>query len=258
MSKISAIADKLSAEWFERAAYNALSGELAPADINEAYQAQAALQELLARRRGKFAGRKIALASKAMQAMVGIDHPIAGAFFAQDVHQSPAKVPLGDFLHRGLEFELAIELNQNIAPQAHSHSAASVRELIAAIRPAFELIEDKHADYAELDVKTLIADNAWCGGVVLGPEVSGWENMDLRDIPSCVTQAGTEPEHTNTGAADPLGSLSWVLNHFSKRGITVGAGEHIITGSAVRTRFPETGDKIAYEIAGARVEIEVV
>ena len=75
MSKFAAIADKLSAEWFDRAPYAALSGDLAPANIAEAYEAQAAVQEKLAERRGQFAGRKIALASKTMQEMVGIDHP---------------------------------------------------------------------------------------------------------------------------------------------------------------------------------------
>ena len=66
------------------------------------------------------------------------------------------------------------------------------------------------------------------------------------------------PEETNTGAADLLGSLAWVLNHFGELGMTVKAGEHIITGSAVKTRFPKAGDKIRYEIAGASVELEVV
>lgn len=253
-----AIAEKLSAEWFERKTYNALSGDLAPKDIEEAYKAQRAVQEKLSVRRGRFAGRKIALASKAMQEMVGIDHPVAGAFFAQDVRHSPATVSLSEFLHLGLEFELAIELIENVGPRMEPHTSESVKELIAAVRPAFELIEDKNADYSDLDVLTLIADNAWCGGVVLGPVIEGWAEMDLGDIPSVVTQDGQEPEHTNTGAADPLGSLAWVLNHFGERGMTLRKGEHIITGSAVRTRFPVAGDRIAYEIAGARVEIEVV
>lgn len=256
MDQPQAIAEKLADDWWApRAAYEALSGELAPAGVVEAYAAQAALQAKLAERRGPVAGRKIALSSKAMQQMVGIDQPVAGAFFAHDVHRSPARIALSDFRHMGLEFELAIELARDVAPGEGAFSAGTVLPLIAAVRPAFELIEDKDADYSDLDVLTLIADNAWCGGVVLGDEIAGWRELDLGDIASEVRQSGHEPEAANTGAADPLASLSWVLNHFAGRGETLKQGEHIITGSAVRTRFPEVGDELSYEVAGSTVKI---
>ena len=256
MDQPTAIAEKLETDWWApRAAYEALSGALAPAGIAEAYAAQKALQERFAGRRGPVAGRKIALSSKAMQQMVGIDQPVAGAFFTKDVHHAPATIAVSDFRRLGIECELALELAAEVAPGEGPFSSDTVRPLIAAVRPAFELIEDKDADYSDLDVLTLIADNAWCGGVVLGPEIAGWRDLDLGNIASTVHQEAVAPEAANTGAADPLGSFAWVLNHFSERGETLGKGEHIITGSAVRTRFPLAGDKIAYEVAGSRVEI---
>lgn len=257
MTRIVDISRKLFADWLDRAPYETLSGPLAVRDVDEAYAAQNAIQGLFSDGRGQIAGRKIALTSKAMQEMCAIDHPIAGAIFARDVLQTGAKVPIGEFRHLGLEFELALELKADVHPQSGLHSAENVGDLIAAARPAFEIIEDKHADYTQLDVFTLIADNAWCGGIVLGPKIEGWESMDLGNIPSCVYQQGVAPEQTNTGAADPLGSLAWVLNHFSARGITLTAGEHIITGSAVRTRFPVAGDTFRYDIAGAIVDVAI-
>ena len=259
MDKISAIAEKLSNDWWPpRAAYERLSGDLAPSGIDEAYAAQAAVQARFSEKRGAFAGRKIALSSKAMQEMVGIDQPVAGAFFANDVHSSPATINLSDFRHMGLEFELAVELGQDVGPGDGPFSADSAAAVIANVRPAFELIEDKDADYSDLDVLTLMADNAWCAGVVLGEEITGWRELDLGDMASEVRQTGADPEAANTGAADPLGSLAWVLNHFAGRGVTLHQGEHIITGSAVRTRFPTAGDTISYTVAGAVVEISVL
>jgi 2-keto-4-pentenoate hydratase len=258
MTRIAEISSKLFEDWFDRAPYETLAGNLAVRDIDEAYAVQSAIQDMFSARRGKIAGRKIALTSKAMQEMCGIDQPVAGAFFTSDVLGSGAKVAMCDFLHLGLEFELALELKDDVHPQAESHSVESVGGLIADARPAFEIIEDKNADYTKLDVFTLIADNAWCGGIVLGPKIKGWEDMDLGDIPSCVHQEGVAPVETNTGEADPLGSLAWVLNHFSARGMILSAGEHIITGSAVRTRFPVAGNKFTYDIAGASVAVEII
>ena len=258
MTHITDISRKLFDDWFALAPYETLTGDLAVRDVDEAYAAQKAILDMFSERRGKIAGRKIALTSKAMQEMCGIDHPIAGAIFARDVLGTGAQVCMNDFRHFGLEFELALELKEDVHPQTEPHSAEFVSGFIAAVRPAFEIIEDKNADYDKLDVLTMIADNAWCGGIVLGSKIEGWEGMDLGNISSCVYQQGAEPERTNTGAADPLGSLAWVLNHFSGRGITLSAGEHIITGSAVRTRFPGAGDKFRYDVAGASVEVEVI
>lgn len=258
MTRIKDISRKLYEDWFSRARYETLSGDLAVQSVDEAYAAQNAIQNMYTERRGEIAGRKIALTSKAMQKMCGIDQPIVGAIFARDVSQSNAKVSAKEFRHLGLEFELALELRQDVPPQTDPHSAETVGSLIAAARPAFEIIEDRGADYTQLDVFTLIADNAWCGGIVLGPIIEGWKGMNLNDIPSCVYQQGVPDRRTNTGSADPLGSLAWVLNHFSTRGMTLSRGEHIITGSAIQTRFPIAGDKFSYDVAGAIVEVEIV
>ncbi len=258
MAGIADISHKLFDDWFDKARYETLSGDLAVQNVDQAYEAQNAIQDLYFERRGKIAGRKIALTSAAMQKMCDINQPIVGAIFTNDVLQSKAKVPARDFRHLGVEFELALELKNDVLPQTDLHNAETVRDLIAAARPAFEIIEDKGADYTQLDVFTLIADNAWCGGIVLGPIIDGWEDMDLGDIPSCVYQQGETDQKTNTGAADPLGSLAWVLNHFSKRGMTLSRGEHIITGSAIQTRFPVAGDKFSYNVSGAIVEVEIV
>ena len=258
MDRIGAIADKLAADWWERAPYAALTGEMAPADLDEAYRVQGALQQRLAERRGPMAGRKIALSSAAMQAMVGISSPIAGAFFARDVYRSPARVEAAGFRHMGLEYEMAFEMARDVIP-GEAHDRDSVRGLIGAVRPAFELIEDRDADYADLDALTLVADNAWCGGVVLGEPIAGWEGMDLAAQPVVLEQAGQPPESAVTGAADPLGSLAWVLTHFGDRGETVQAGEVIITGSVMKTRFPQPGDRFRYVIGGRwAVELAVV
>jgi 2-keto-4-pentenoate hydratase len=257
MADQSQIAERMKSGWLYQSEYETLPVELAPRNMGQAYEAQQALQTLMLEHRGPIAGRKIALAAKTMQEMLGIDQPIAGGIFANDVHQSPASVSANNFIRMGLEFELALELANDIAPQAATHTPDSVLALIAGVRPAFELIEDRNADYTKVDVLTIIADNAWCGGVVLGPQIENWRDLDLDNIQSTVVQSGVDDEITNTGAAAPLTSLAWVLNHFSSRNITLKAGEHIITGSAARTRFPRSGDRFAYHVAGNVVELEV-
>ena len=259
MDRAERIADKLAADWDSRAAYQTLSGDFAPADLAEAYRAQALLQERLAARRGPVAGRKIALTSRAIQEMVKLYQPIGAAFFRNDIRWSPAKVRLAEFRRLGVEFELAFELARDVPPQGVPHDRESVRPLIAGIRPAFELIEDRAADDSAIDGLTMVCDNAWCGGVVLGAPLPGWDRLDLDALPATIEQTGQPPEHVVTGAASPLKSFVWMLNHASAAGRTIGRGEHIITGSASRTRFPKAGDLVRYSVDGlASVEAEIV
>ena len=50
------------------------------------------------------------------------------------------------------------------------YDRSSARAAVAAVMPAFELIEDRKAVYKETKALSLIADNAWNGGIVLGAE----------------------------------------------------------------------------------------
>ncbi|MFK7944812.1 MAG: 2-keto-4-pentenoate hydratase [Paracoccaceae bacterium] len=243
MSRFEGIAERLAADWWARAPYRSCD----IANMDEAYAVQRALHPLLAERRGPIAGRKIALSSKAMQDMVGIGAPIAGAFFAQDVLESPAQVELSNFRHMGIEAELAFRLAQDVGPNTR---LASLADLVAEVSPAFELIEDKGADYSTLDALTLVADNAWCGGVVLGAPIPNWQALDLGNLSGVLRQSGQPDEPTNSGAADPWTSLGWLISHVTAQGQTIRAGEVLITGSAVRTRFPVRGEILTYDITG--------
>lgn len=256
MTKFDRIAEKLAGTWDQRPDYEALTGDMALGDIAEAYEAQVVVQKAFAVKRGAIAGRKIALAAKAMQEFVGIGHPVGGAIFSNDLYDSPAEIKLADFNHLGLEFELALTLGEDIAPST-SHTPENLKSRVSAARPAYELIEDRSADYSDLDVKTMIADNAWCGGVVLGPEIDGWRDMDFAVLPARLSRPGHEDMEGSTSATDPLASLTWVLNDLGARGITVKRGEIVITGSMLTTQFPNPGDVYRFEISGASVEMSV-
>src|SRR6266508_3689343 len=76
-----------------RARYRPLDAALRAAPLDDAYRIQDALHRLMgAAGRGDIAGWKIALTSKAMQQMTGVDQPAAGAIFSTVVHRWPARI----------------------------------------------------------------------------------------------------------------------------------------------------------------------
>lgn len=249
--KVENIARAIKAAHERGEAFANLAGDLAPDDVVQAYAAQDRLHVLHAQNgRGRLGGRKIALASQVQQELCGIDHPIAGGIFADEIMATPASVERSDYHGLGIEFELAVRLGRNLTGEGGPYDAKNIRGAIASIQPAFELIIDRGADYTDLGALTMIADNAWCAGVVLGSEIAGWQELDLDELPVTLHWNDDAPVTAKVGDADPLGSLAWVANLVTSMGNTMRAGEIVITGSVIKTRYPGVGEHCRYDIAG--------
>ena len=262
--RVERVAEAMARQHAARARFEPLSGPLTLASLDEAYAAQRALIRLWSEgERGPIAGYKIALTSKAVQELCGVDHPCAGAIFASTVHPSPATVANTDFVRLGLEFELCFRLGAGLPGGAQPYSAESVRDAVEAALPAFELVEDRASDYSRLNAISLVADNCWCGGIVLGEATGDWRALDLAATPvrlDYTTGGDTATETATTGAAlgNPLNALAWVANVLAGQGRPLEAGMLVMTGSALKTRFARSGDRAVYAIEGlGRVELDV-
>lgn len=230
-----------------RATYANLPEAIAPKTIAEAYLAQDALREIWLPARGAIAGYKIATTTKVMQALMGIDHPCQGNIFATTVHVSPKRLQLASHINVVLECELCVRLGQTLDSKT-PYTAQSVAGAIAGLMPAFELIEDRRADYKQTKVHTLIADNAWNAGVVLGPEVAMTPGRELDGVAGRTTIDGTE---AGTGRTDgPLGALAWVANLAVSRGRPLQAGQIVMTGSVMPTFPAKAGQTVVFTLDG--------
>jgi 2-keto-4-pentenoate hydratase len=252
-ARIARIARQIFEGHERRRRFERLRGELAPASLAEAYEVQDEVHRLFQGAGwGELAGHKIALTSKPIQELCGVDQPAGGAIFARTVHASPATVSLADFMHLGLEFELGLRLGADLLATGAPYTREAVAGHVAACMPAFELIEDRGADYGDLDAASILTDKCWCGGVVLGPEVADWRRLDLTSAPVELFWNREVVDRGVTGAAmgHPFEGLAWLANLLASRGRGMKAGEIVITGSALRTRFPEAGDEVTYWIEG--------
>ena len=236
-----------------RTRYRPLDPALRAAPLEDAYRIQDALHRLLADAgRGEIAGWKIALTSKAMQQMTGVDQPAAGAIFSTGVLPSPARIELTAYHHLGVEFEVAVRLADDLPASGVPWTRASVAGRVAACMPAFELVEDGDADYKTLDAFTLVAQNTWNGGVVLGSPVTEWRGVDLE---SAVTRCWINDQpggqgKTGDALGHPLEAVAWLANLLNRRGRMLHRGMIVMTGSSIMTKFPAPGDRVRFAIDG--------
>lgn len=256
---IDRVAARIAAANRSRERFRPLRGADAPTDLDDAYRIQERVDRLLGGANGS-AGHKIALASKAVQELCGIDSPAYGALPAAGVRRSPAALKASAFVRLGLEFEIAVTMGRDAPPEDAPWDRESIADRVAHCAPAFETVDDRGADYADLDAASVVADRCWCAGAVLGPPSAAWRGLDLAAAPAALTWNGEIVDRGTAGASmgHPFEGLAWVANHLAARGRTLAAGEIVITGSALATRFPEPGDEIAYAVEGlgeARVRV---
>ncbi|MGE0767439.1 MAG: 2-keto-4-pentenoate hydratase [Hyphomicrobiaceae bacterium] len=230
-----------------RQPYRNLSDALEPPSIAEAYAAQEELRKLWVPIHGPVAGLKIAVTTKVMQELMGIDHPCGGVIYAHNVHGSPHKLALSRYMHVVLEFELAVRVGRTLAKKATPWSREEVRAEIVEVMPAFELIEDRNAVYKETRPTTLIADNAWNAGIVLGKPMAVPASLELNGLVGrLTTPAGIREGRTD----DPMGALAWCVNLASDRGLPLERGQVVITGSVIQTLPISLGETFEFELEG--------
>jgi 2-keto-4-pentenoate hydratase len=228
--------------------------DLVGGDLSFAYDVQdCVIQEFAgsATARGNAAGYKIGLTAPRMQTMCGVDQPIAGTVFAGQLHTSPAIIEAAPFLRLGVESEIAVQIGKPV-PGIEGLNATTVLACLSQVCAAFELIDDSDADYTGLDAVSLIADNSWNAGLVLGPPIPATKFRDLKNLEGVLFSNGEIQEQGNSNdvMGDPLEVVVWLAKHLAARGVLLQRGQWITTGSIVKTRFAAKGEQYRFELEG--------
>jgi 2-keto-4-pentenoate hydratase len=226
--------------------------DLQPEDEAAAYEIQREVHWLLAEHAGDFAGYKIGCTSKVMQDYLQIPHPCAGGIFAQGIHQSGVALRAADFIRVGVECEIAIRLAQDLLPLDAPFTAQHVTEAIGDCHPAIEIVDDRYVQWETLGAPTLVADDFFAAGCVLGPAVKADALPDLAGIRGrAIVNGALAGEGTGADVlGHPYHALAWLANHLAARGDGLEAGQLVLTGSLVKTVWLKPGDRVVMELDG--------
>jgi 2-keto-4-pentenoate hydratase len=252
MDKILAAAKTIATARRSRAPLAALAADIAPRDEAEGYQVQRALHGLLLPQTGAMVGYKIGCTSAVMQRYLDIPHPCGGGVFAHGVHDSGAKLAASDYVRAGVECEIAVKLARDLAPSEEPFTAEWVGEAIEAYYPAIEIVDDRYVKWETLGAPTLVADDFFAAGCVLGEAVSRTRAPDLLKVAGRAVINGAEAGR-GTGAdvlGHPLNALAWLANHLASEGRGLHAGQIVLTGSLVKTVWLGAGDHVRMELQG--------
>jgi 2-oxo-3-hexenedioate decarboxylase/2-keto-4-pentenoate hydratase len=249
--RLAAAADLLVEHRLARRALPPLPDALRPADLATGYAIQrAAHARLTAAGLGPVVGHKIGCTTAVMQAFLNIPSPCAGGVFERTVHRTPAVLPHRDYVRVGVECEIVARLGADLPAVDAGHTRDSVASAVAALMPGMEIVDERYTDYSAVGTATLIADDFFDAGVVLGAETRDWRALDLARITGTTTIDGVEVGR-GIGAdvmGHPLEALAWLANLRAAQGMPLRAGEFVFLGSVVATKWVEPGAHVVMSL----------
>ena len=252
MDGILAAAQIIASNRRNRSRLHALPADIAPRSEVDGYRIQRALHDLLLPSAGAMVGYKIGCTSDVMQQYLGIPHPCGGGVFARGVHESGVTLALRDFVHVGVECEIAVRIGRDLPPAEAPFTAEAAASAIEAYHPAIEIVDERYADWSGLGAPTLVADDFFAAGCVLGKPVARSAAPDLPGVVGRAIVNGVEAGR-GTGAdvlGHPHNPLAWLANHLAADGKSLRAGQIVLTGSLVRTIWLDTAATVTMDLSG--------
>jgi len=251
--QLQAASDALWSEWQHGGRIAELPAELRPATREDGYAIQACLER---RSASPLFGWKIAATSKAGQAHIAVDGPLAGRLLAERAFEDGSRLAFGANHMRVAEAEFAFRMAVDLPPRPAPYTVDEVLRSVATLHPAIEIPDSRYDDFTSVGAAQLIADNACAHEFVLGPAApDAWRSIDLaahRVIGVCGPPLSEPPslEREGIGAnvlGDPRVALTWLVNELSQIGVTLRAGQVVTTGTCLTPLPIAPGDRVSMD-----------
>ncbi len=258
-TKTDALAAKLLADMATRKRFEPLRLDGEPIGPDVAYAIQ---HQVVERARqegaGDIVGYKIGLTSSAMQRFCGVSEPILGRILEKREIRNGTKLRRANYGRVGLESELALRIAKPLPELDEDDDVAVLLDCIDLAAAAFEIVDDRDADYSSLDAYSIAAENSWNAGMILGMPVSSHELGTFNDLAGRLVINGKVEAQGNSNdvLGSPLNVLAW-LGRFARRArFLLVPGQWVLTGSMIATKFPVAGDHFRFEL-GALPPVEI-
>lgn len=217
--------------------------------IEDAYQISLRMLENRLSAGEKIIGKKIGVTSKAVMNMLNVHQPDFG--FMTDAMRYDNEMPISQkLIQPKAEGELAFILKKDLTGPGVTN--ADVLAATEAIVPCFEVVDSRIENW-KIKIQDTVADNASCGLFTINESAAiDPRKVDLATVGMVVEKNG-KVISTGAGAAalsSPVNCVAWLANTLGKFGITLNAGDVILSGSLVPLEPVVPGDIMTVRVGG--------
>lgn len=226
-----------------------LTSRHADITIDDAYAIQQRLNARRLQAGERIVGKKIGVTSQAVMNMLGVHQPDFGLLTDAMVYNEGEAIPSARLIQPKAEGEIAFVLKRDL--QGPGVTAADVLAATEGVMACFEIVDSRIRDW-KIRIQDTVADNASCGVFVLGDRLVDPRRVDLATC-GMVLEKNGEIAVTGAGAAtlgSPLTAVAWLANTLGRMGVTLRAGEVILSGALGAMVPVQRGDALRVTIGG--------
>jgi 2-keto-4-pentenoate hydratase len=224
-----------------------------PKDLEEAYRLQLEIHGAIERLGVRRVGYKIASVAPEGQRSLGLTEPAYAGIYDLTQKSSLREALALPAIAPSLECEIAFIMGEELSG-ASDLSDDGLRAAIATAHLACEIIDNRYGVPLEVGVPTILTDDFFHSAFVVGPPVAGWEPLLERDVPGTIEIDGKVVHGSTADVLPPLAALRWLVRKLASHGLSLGAGEIVLSGSLVNptpVSLPAASVVIAAEGFGA-------
>lgn len=209
-------------------------------DIDDAYAIQLLNVDKALARGGRISGKKIGLTSLAMQQMFGVNEPDYGHLL-ESMEVKDGCVKRDNCLQPRVEGEIAFVLKSDV-----TGPRATVEDVLAAtdyVVTAVEIVDSRIHDW-NIKLIDTVSDNGSSCVYAIGEERIPVSEVCLPEIKMTLFKNG-EKINEGSGSAvlgDPALCVAWLANKLWEYGVTLKAGEIVLSGALSAAVPAEKGD----------------
>ncbi len=174
---------------------------------------------------------------------------LAGPIFIDQIVRATAD-PVAMSVFRGgfaaAEAEFLLHIGRAPDPAKRSYSLEEARDLIDAVHVGIEIASSPFAGINDNGPAVTISDFGNNNGLVIGPEVVGWRDVDLCAWPvQLLINGDSVGQATAATMLDgPFGAVRFLLEHMAERGVALAAGQWVSTGAVTGVHRVALDDRV--------------
>ncbi|HUH88747.1 MAG TPA: 2-oxopent-4-enoate hydratase [Pusillimonas sp.] len=248
--KIQQYGDALYQALLDRKAVEPLTTTEPDITIQDAYRIQLRMIERrLQSGTEQVIGKKIGVTSRAVMDMLKVDQPDFGHLTSSMVYGDGAAIAADSLIAPKAEGEIAFVLKHDLCGPGITN--ADVLRATEYVLPCFEIVDSRIRDW-KIRIQDTVADNASSGVFVLGDAAADPRKIDLAVVGMTLEKNG-DVVATGAGAAalgHPLNAVTWLANTLGELGMSLRAGEVILSGSLAAMVPVQAGDNLRVSLGG--------
>ncbi|MBK6852362.1 MAG: 2-oxopent-4-enoate hydratase [Burkholderiales bacterium] len=217
--------------------------------IADAYQIQLRMIQRRLDAGEHVVGKKIGVTSKVVMDMLKVNQPDFGHLLSGMVYSEGEPISCATMIAPKAEAEVAFILARDLT--GPGVTAADVLRATDCVMPCFEIVDSRIRDW-KIKIQDTIADNASCGVLTLGGVRKSLRQLDLA-LAGMVLEKNGDIISTSAGASvqgSPVNAVAWLANTLGALGITLKAGDIILSGSQSPLVPVVAGDSLYCSVGG--------